>query len=56
MTSRSSRSAERSALANENLCGPTSRWLIRLVFLDSLEFDQVHQVRMWACSFSLTCG
>ncbi|MNY55565.1 hypothetical protein D3C86_1915530 [compost metagenome] len=30
ITSGSSRSAERSAFANECVCGPSSRWLIRL--------------------------
>src|SRR5688572_9489431 len=48
----SSRSAERSALANDKVCGPTSRWLIRH-FLDSCTNSiGSSTVRMWPCSFS----
>ncbi len=52
-TSGSSRSADFSALANECVCGPSSRWLIRL-FLDSCTNSiGSSTVRMWPRSLSL---
>ena len=46
IASGSSRSAERSALANDSVCGPTSRWLTRhfLRFVHELDrvFDRQH--------------
>ena len=48
----SSRSAERSALANDSVCGPTSRWLIRHFFDSCTNSIGSSTVRMWPYSFS----
>ena len=53
MQSGSSRSAERSALANDSVCGPTSRWLIRHFFGSCTNSIGSSTVRMWPNSFSL---
>src|SRR5688572_5292028 len=52
MTSGSSRSALRSALLNDSVCGPTSRWLIRHFFDSCTNSIGSSTVRMWPCSFS----
>ena len=52
MASGSSRSAERSALANDSVCGPTSRWLIRHFFDSCTNSIGSSTVRMWPYSFS----
>src|SRR5687767_7424491 len=54
ITSGSSRSALRSALAKDSVCGPTSRWLIRHFFDSCTNSIGSSMVRMWPCSFSLT--
>ena len=53
ITSGSSRSALRSALENDSVCGPTSRWLIRHFFDSCTNSIGSSMVRMWPCSFSL---
>ena len=53
MMSGSSRSALRKALANDSVCGPTSRWLIRHFFDSCTNSIGSSMVRMWPCSFSL---
>ena len=52
MTSGSSRSALRSALENDSVCGPTSRWLIRHFFDSCTNSIGSSMVRMWPYSFS----
>ncbi len=53
MMSGSSRSADRSALANDSVWGPTSRWLIRHFLLSCTNSIGSSTVRMWPFSFSL---
>ena len=53
MSSGSSRSALRSALANDSVCGPTSRWLIRHFFDSCRNSIGSSIVRMCPYSFSL---
>src|SRR5258708_282517 len=53
MMSGSSRSALRSALLNDNVCGPTSRWLIRHFLLSCTNSIGSSTARMWPNSLSL---
>ena len=52
ITSGSSRSALRSALANDSVCGPTSRWLIRHFFDSCTNSIGSSMVRMCPSSLS----
>ena len=49
----SSRSAERSALAKDSVCGPTSRWLTRHFLLSCTNSMGSSTVSTWPYSFSL---